>query len=178
MGLFLFFIITSLLCFLDYMHKWHHTVCLSPSYFTKHKTLHIYLLFLQMIKFHSFVWLNSILLYIYTVSSLSIHLLINRLLPYSDYCKIMLLWILGCMCLFKLVFSFFSDIYTQEWNCQFICTSIFSVWRNFHIVFHNACTIWPHLFIFAFVSIAFEDRSSLKNIAIIYVKECSAHVLF
>ena len=34
---------------------------------------------LQMILFHSFLWLSNILLYMYTLSSLSIHLLIRHL---------------------------------------------------------------------------------------------------
>ena len=37
--------------------------------------------------------------------------------------------------------------------------------------------ITTHLFIFAFISLALGDRSK-KNIVMIYVKECSAHIIF
>ena len=40
-----------------------------------------------MVRFHSFSWLSNIPLCAWNASSLSIHLLIDRLLPYLGYCK-------------------------------------------------------------------------------------------
>ena len=67
---------------------------------------------LQMTKFHSFLWLSSTPLYICTTSSLSIHLLTGTWVT-----SIILAIVnnaamnIGCIYLFKLVFSFSLDIY-------------------------------------------------------------------
>ena len=57
----------------------------------------------------------------------------------------MLLWALGYMYLFELMFSFSSYIYiyiyTQEWNFWVICSSIFSVLRNLHTVLRMLCCV-------------------------------------
>ena len=56
----------------------------------------------------------------------------------------MLLWTLGCMYLFKLVFSFFSDIYPGVELLSHMVVQ-FLVLRNFHIVFHSGCiNLHPH----------------------------------
>ena len=59
----------------------------------------------------------------------------------------MLLWALGYMYLFELMFSFSSYIYIyiyiykQEWNFWVICSSIFSVLRNLHTVLRMLCCV-------------------------------------
>ena len=65
-----------------------------------------------MAEVHSFVWLSNIPLYVYTASSLSFCLLMGTWAASMSYLQlIMLLWTLGYMYLFELVFSFFLDIY-------------------------------------------------------------------
>ena len=78
---------------------------------------------LQMAKFRSFLWLNSITLYIY-----HIHLSVNRHSGcFRVLAIVMLPQTLGCMYLFELVFLFFVVVLffvfwicTQEWNCWVI----------------------------------------------------------
>ena len=83
-----------------------------------------------MAKFHSFLWLSVPLcvyvcifiyiytyiymyMYIYLTSSLPIHLLMDTwIASISWQLERMLLWTLGCIYLFELVFSFSLDIYT------------------------------------------------------------------
>ena len=50
-----------------------------------------------------------------------------------------LLWTLGCVCLFELLFSFSSDIFPGVELVDHIGSSIFSFLRNFCTVFHNDC---------------------------------------
>ena len=65
---------------------------------------------LQMALFHSFLWL--IFHYLYTTSSLFIHLLTDTNVAFMSWpLKIMLLWTLGCMYLFELQFFSFTDIW-------------------------------------------------------------------
>ena len=82
-----------------------HLVCwsLSPS------------MLLQMALFHSFSGLSNIPLYMCTTSSLFIHLSMNTFMFWL--LQIVLLWTLGCMCLFKLEFS---PDRCQEWDCWII----------------------------------------------------------
>jgi len=54
----------------------------------------------------------------------------------------MLLWTLGCVCLFKLVFLFFSGMYPEVELLGHIFSFIFSFLRNLHTVFMVAASIY------------------------------------
>ena len=58
--------------------KWNHTIfaLLCLAYFTKH-VFKIHLYYCHVSKFHSFLWLKNILLYVCITFGLSIHLLID-----------------------------------------------------------------------------------------------------
>ena len=65
----------------------------------------------------------------------------------------------------------FANIFFHSKGCLFILLMVsFAVQKLLSL-------IRLHLFIFAFISFALEDRSK-KNITTIYVKECSAYVFF
>ena len=59
-----------------------------------------------------------------------------RLFPYLSYCKQMLLWTLGGMYLFEVMFSFSSDIPNHRIVRSYSC-SIFNFLRNIHNVFQS-----------------------------------------
>ena len=77
MGLFLFCISIHLYLFLDFPYKHYHTilfvfVCLSSPSMVISRSIQV-----AANDIISFLWLSSIPLYVYTTSSLSIHLLLN-----------------------------------------------------------------------------------------------------
>ena len=77
---------------------------------------------LHMVLFHFFWWLSSVPLCMCTLSSLSIHLSVGiYVVSVSWLLWIVLQWTLGCMYLFKLVFS-----EHQEWDCKII-------WHHLHL---------------------------------------------
>ena len=84
--------------------------------------------------------------------------------------------ILSCMSYFYILDTnalsvIFANIFFHSKGCLFILLMVsFAVQKLLSL-------IRLHLFIFAFISFALEDRSK-KNITTIYVKECSAYVLF
>ena len=66
---------------------------------------------LPMAKFHSFWWLNNILSYTRTISSLSIHLVMDILAVCMSWLLWTVLpWTLGCMYLFELEFFTYPDL--------------------------------------------------------------------
>ena len=76
---------------------------------------------LHMVLFHFFWWLSSVPLCMCTISSLSIHLSVDiYVVSVSWLLWIVLQWTLGCIYLFKLVFS-----EHQEWDCKII-------WHHLH----------------------------------------------
>ena len=84
-------------------------------------------------------------------------------------------WILSCMnCSYileinPLSVTLFANIFSHSVGCLFLLLMVsFALQKLLSL-------IRSHLFIFAFVSINLGDRSK-KNIAAIYVKECSAYV--
>ena len=52
----------------------------------------------------------------------------------------MLLWTLGCMCLFKLVFSFSSSICPEVGLLDHMVVLFLVFLRKLYTVFHNGCT--------------------------------------
>ena len=81
---------------------------------------------------------------------------------------------MSCLCILDinpLLVASFANIFFQSVGCLFILSMVSFAVQKF------LSLIRSHLFIFAFVSFALGDRSK-KNIATIYVKECSAYVLF
>ena len=77
---------------------------------------------LHMVLFHFFWWLSSVPLCMCTISSLSIHLSVDiYVVSVSWLLWIVLQWTLGCIYLFKLVFS-----EHQEWDCKII-------WHHLHL---------------------------------------------
>jgi len=73
---------------------------------------------LQMALCHSFLWLSSIPLCIYTTSSESNFLSMDNWVVSSSWLLwIELQWTCGCMCSFK---ESFVQIYAKEWDCWVI----------------------------------------------------------
>ena len=65
----------------------------------------------------------------------------------------------------------FANIFSHSVGCLFVLFVVsFAVQKFLNL-------IRPHLFIFVFISITLGDGSK-KNIAVIFVKECSAYVFF
>ena len=86
----------------------------------------------------SFLWLSNIPLYIDTVSSLSIHLLVNTYIAFTPWLLwIVLLQTLGYMYLFKLKFS--PDICPGMGLLDHVVTLFLVFLRTFHTVFHSGC---------------------------------------
>ena len=74
------------------------------------------------------------ILYIYTKSSLSITFC-NEHLAYFHILAVMLLWTLGCICLFELVFSLFSDIHPGVQFCWIIMVVLLLVFWGTSMLF-------------------------------------------
>ena len=92
---------------------------------------------LQMALFHSFLWLCNSPSCIYTISSLSIYLLINIQvisMPWLMWTE--LLWTWGCMYLFGLWFSL--GICPGVGLLDHMTTPIFQFLRNLHPAFHSS----------------------------------------
>ena len=86
----------------------------------------------------SFLWQSNIPLYIDTISSLSIHLLINTYIAFMPWLLwIVLLQTLGYMYLFKLEFS--PDICPGMGLLDHVVSLFLVFLRTFHIVFHSGC---------------------------------------
>ena len=84
----------------------------------------------------SFLWLSNIPLYIDTISSLSIHLLMNTYIAFMLWLLwIVLLQTLGYMYLFKLEFS--PDTCPGMGLLDHVVTLFLVFLRTFHTVFHS-----------------------------------------
>ena len=117
-----------------YMHQCMIFVFLFLTYFTLYNRLQV-----ELTQMHSFLWLNSIPLYICTTASLTIYQRTSRLLPCSSYCKKCCSEYWG-ICVF---FNFdFLRVYVQEWDCWVIWWFIPSFLRSLHTIFHSGCSVY------------------------------------
>ena len=94
-------------------------------------------MFLQMTLFHSLLWLSGIPLFIRTTSYFSIRLLLDTEngIP-SWFLSIVLLWTMGCLCLYELVFIF-SRSMPRSGIAGLYDNFIFSFLRNQDTVLHR-----------------------------------------
>ena len=92
---------------------------------------------LQLGKFHSFLRLRSIPLYLCTASSLSFTCRgAPRLLPFTG-CRTQCCSEHRAACIILRECFCFLYVYTQTWNCWITCFSIFNLLRDFRTVLHS-----------------------------------------
>ena len=140
-------LLNSVVCciILDFRYKWYHAVFLWYHFLCLMSLSIIPSMFIHVVangRISFSLWLSNIQLYIYTYHIFIIHSSVDgHLVCFLTLTTIiMLLWNLGCLYLFEIVFLVFFQIYTQKWNCGSYGSSIFRFLRNLWAVFHSGYT--------------------------------------